>query len=261
MSNEPNQSQPDDGQGRSEDHAERQRREARAREAKRRETEDEHDSDESDEQVVEAEEGASLRSEDSEAEQTAEEESGDEQTAEEDSEAEQTAEEDSEAEQEEDREDEGSKYVDLSEQGEEWLAGLFERMNFDAAADFEQTDQGPHFDISGGDAKRLLGVGKLGPKAIEGVETLMQSVFSEDDGSRDLSIDVGGERAYRKEMLEGVADEMADKAVSLHKKLTVSGLNSTERRIIHRRLRDYDGVETESVGDGIFRRLTIEPTD
>jgi predicted RNA-binding protein Jag len=45
----------------------------------------------------------------------------------------------------------------------------------------------------------------------------------------------------------------------LNKVMTISGLNSTERRIIHRQLRDNDEVDTESVGDGIFRRLRIEP--
>ncbi len=151
-------------------------------------------------------------------------------------------------------------FTDLSGQGAEWLAGLFERMNFEAEAEVTDEDGDPHVDIRGADAARLLGAGKLGPKAIEGIETLMQSVFSEDDTARDLYVDVDGRRAERKEMLQRVAAEMADRAVELHKTVTVSGLNSTERRIIHRQLRDHDGVDTESVGDGIFRRLRIEPT-
>lgn len=152
-------------------------------------------------------------------------------------------------------------FEDISEQGVEWLDGLFERMNLEADAEVTERDGEPRVDITGGDADRLLGLGKLGPKAIEGIETLMQSVFSEDDSARDVYVDVDGKRKNRKEMLQRVAGEMADRAVELHKSVTVSGLNSTERRIIHRRLRDYDGVDTESVGDGIFRRLRIEPTE
>lgn len=153
-----------------------------------------------------------------------------------------------------------SRFTDLDEQAEEWLADLFARMNFDADAALRWEEDRPHVDISGPDANHLLGRGKLGPKAVEGIETLLQSVFSQDDAASDVYVDVDGKRAARKEMLQEVADSMADKAVDLGEKLTVSGLNSTERRIIHRRLRDYDGVDTESVGDGIFRRLTIEPT-
>lgn len=152
-------------------------------------------------------------------------------------------------------------FRDISEQGVEWLDGLFERMNLEADAEVTEREGEPRVDITGGDADRLLGLGKLGPKAIEGIETLMQSVFSEDDSARDVYVDVDGKRKNRKEMLQRVAGEMADRAVELHKSVTVSGLNSTERRIIHRRLRDYDGVDTESVGDGIFRRLRIEPTE
>jgi len=142
----------------------------------------------------------------------------------------------------------------------EWLAGLFERMSLDAEADLRWEEGRPQVDISGPDADHLLGRGKLGPKAIEGIETLLQSVFSRDDAASDIYVDVDGARAARKDMLRDIAVEMADKAVDLGEKWTVSGLNSTERRIIHRKLRDYDGIDTESVGDGIFRRLTIDPT-
>lgn len=151
-------------------------------------------------------------------------------------------------------------FDNLGEQGAEWLAGLFDRMHFEADGEVFEEEGEPRVDISGPDADRLLGAGKLGPKAIEGIETLMQSVFSEDDTASDLYVDVGNQRAERKEMLQRVAVDLADRSVDLHKSVTVSGLNSTERRIIHRRLRDYDGVDTESVGDGIFRRLKIEPT-
>jgi len=151
------------------------------------------------------------------------------------------------------------RFTDLEHEAEPWLAELFDHMNFDAGGRLEWEDGEPRIDIGGPDAERLLGHGKLGPKAIEGIETLLQSVFSEDDAARDVYVDVGDQRAARKEMLREVAVSLADKAVALDRTLTVSGLNSTERRIIHRKLRDYDGVETESVGDGIFRRLTIDP--
>ncbi|MFB6351042.1 MAG: R3H domain-containing nucleic acid-binding protein, partial [Bradymonadaceae bacterium] len=197
--------------------------------------------------------------EEADEEREAEEAAGD---GEETAEAEEAAADEAETEQEEEEEEPDEsldlpEYIDLHDQGAEWLAGLFERMNFDAEGEIFDEDGEPRVDISGPDADRLLGVGKLGPKAIEGIETLMQSVFSEDDGASDLYVDVGDKRAERKEMLQRVADDLADRAVDLHKSVTVSGLNSTERRIIHRRLRDYDGVDTESVGDGIFRRLRI----
>lgn len=151
-------------------------------------------------------------------------------------------------------------FDDLEGQATEWLDGLFERMNLDSESEFSRVDGEPRVDIHGPDADRLLGLGKLGPKALEGVETLLHSVFSEDDEASDVYVDVDGKRAERKSMLEDVGVRMADSAVRLGETLTVSGLNSTERRIIHRRLRDHDGVDTESVGDGIFRRLKIDPS-
>jgi spoIIIJ-associated protein len=155
---------------------------------------------------------------------------------------------------------EDAEALDIDASGVEWLEGLFERMNLDVDVEADRRGARLHFDLSGPDADRLLGFGKLGPKALEGIETVLTRVFADHPESESIYLDVDGERAARKSMLQGVADDMADKAVELGETLTVSGLNSTERRIIHRQLRDYSGVDTESVGDGIFRRLKIEPT-
>ncbi|MFB6263852.1 MAG: protein jag [Bradymonadaceae bacterium] len=147
----------------------------------------------------------------------------------------------------------------LADAGREWLVELFDRMNLDVEVEALEEEERVHFDVSGPDAGRLLGAGKLGPKAIEGVETVLQCSFSEHPDERELYVDIGGAREDRKQTLQRVADQMADRALDLGETLTVSGLNSTDRRIIHRQLRDNDAVDTESVGDGIFRRLRILP--
>lgn len=292
MTNEPNQTRDNQSDQDDPNSDGDERKEARAAEPTRRDadapssqTGSEEDTD-ADKETVEAEQTASLREESSEADEdeeqpmtqadfglTVDEDERREPADEEPSapaqqqEAEQEEQEPEEQQEQEPEEEEPEEeepepqYTDLEEQGEGWLAELFERMSFDAEAEYAFLEDRPHFDISGPDADRLLGPGKLGPKAIEGIETLMQSVFSTDDDASKLYLDVSGKRAARKEMLQRVADDMADTAVQLDKKLTISGLNSTERRIIHRQLRDYDGVRTESVGDGIFRRLMIEPTN
>ncbi len=150
--------------------------------------------------------------------------------------------------------------LELQDEGVDWLEELFEHMNLDVDIEVLREGERLHFNLQGPDAERLLGFGKLGPKALEGVETVFSRVFADHPAADQIYLDVDGEREARKSMLQNVADDMADKAVDLGKTLTVSGLNSTERRIIHRQLRDYDGVDTESVGSGIFRRLKIEPT-
>jgi len=116
-----------------------------------------------------------------------------------------------------------------------------------------------YFNLTGPDVNRLLGLGKMAPKALEGIETIMGSVFNEHPDSSNIYVDVDGAREARKKQLQRVAGDLAERALNLKKHVTVSGFNSTERRIIHRALRDNDKIETESVGDGVFRRLKISP--
>lgn len=150
--------------------------------------------------------------------------------------------------------------VDFEGKGAQWLEGLFERMELDIDAEFvEETDDRVSVNLDGPDAERLLGRGKTGPKALEAVETIVSRVFAGHPRSNDIYLDVNGAREARTERLEDVADDLADQAVKLTKNVTISGLNSSERRVIHHRLREDDRVETESVGEGIFRRLRIEP--
>jgi spoIIIJ-associated protein len=150
--------------------------------------------------------------------------------------------------------------VDLEGDGPTWLEGLFERMELDVEAEFaDETDERVLVNLTGEDADRLLGRGKMGPKALEAVETILSRVFAGHSRSNDIYLDVDGARKARTERLENVAEDLADRAIELSKKVTMSGLNSSERRVIHHRLREDDRVDTESVGEGIFRRLRIEP--
>ena len=150
--------------------------------------------------------------------------------------------------------------INLPKEGSEWLEGLFDRMGLDVDLRGVRDDGDRlYFNLTGPDVNRLLGLGKMAPKALEGIETIMGSVFNEHPDSSNIYVDVDGAREARKKQLQRVAGDLAERALNLRKHVTVSGFNSTERRIIHRALRDNDKIETESVGDGVFRRLKISP--
>jgi spoIIIJ-associated protein len=150
--------------------------------------------------------------------------------------------------------------INLPKEGSDWLEGLFERMGLDVDLRGVRDDGDRlYFNLTGPDVERLLGLGKMAPKALEGIETIMGSVFNQHPDSSKIYVDVDGAREARKKQLQRVASDLAERALNLGKHVTVSGLNSTERRIIHRALRDNDKLETESVGDGVFRRLKISP--
>lgn len=144
--------------------------------------------------------------------------------------------------------------------GEEWLANVFERMNFDIAVEGRLQDDRLYFDASGDDAEFLLGIGTEAPKSIESIQTLLGAALSRCGEKRQVFLDVRGWRDQRADRLDGVADELRDVAVKLGKTITVAGFNSYERSVVHKALEQDTSVETQSEGQGIFRKLKIRPS-
>jgi len=74
-----------------------------------------------------------------------------------------------------------------------------------------------------------------------------------------LHLNVNDYQERREETLKELAQDAADRAVSLQKEIIVPNLSSYERRIIHMFLSEFPGVKTESRGEAPFRQLVIVP--
>lgn len=72
-----------------------------------------------------------------------------------------------------------------------------------------------------------------------------------------VSIDVEGYKERRRQSLTGLAQRMAERVVSTGQAVTMEPMPASERRIVHLALRDYEGVTTESIGEGDERKVTI----
>jgi len=72
-----------------------------------------------------------------------------------------------------------------------------------------------------------------------------------------VSIDVEGYKERRKQSLTNLAERMAERVVSTGQPVTMEPMPANERRIVHLALRDYEGVITESIGEGDERKVTI----
>lgn len=75
-----------------------------------------------------------------------------------------------------------------------------------------------------------------------------------------LHLNVNDYQERREEALKELAQNAADRAVSLQKEIILPNLSSFERRIIHLYLETYKGVRTESRGEPPFRQMIIIPT-
>jgi len=72
-------------------------------------------------------------------------------------------------------------------------------------------------------------------------------------------VDVDDYRLKREETLKRLAARMAQEAVQTGRVQELEPMPPSERRIIHLTLRDFDGVSTQSTGEGEARRVTIVP--
>lgn len=76
-----------------------------------------------------------------------------------------------------------------------------------------------------------------------------------------ITIDVAGYRERRKEALRNLAWRMAERVMATGQMVPLEPMPASERRIIHLALRDYNGVITQSVGEGDYRKVTILKAD
>lgn len=75
-----------------------------------------------------------------------------------------------------------------------------------------------------------------------------------------LHLNVNDYQERREDTLKELAQNAADRCVSLQKEIILPNLSSYERRIIHLFLETYKGVRTESRGEAPFRQMVVIPT-
>jgi len=71
-------------------------------------------------------------------------------------------------------------------------------------------------------------------------------------------LDTEGYRRKREETLERLAEKTAYKVKKYRRSMKLEPMNPYERRIIHSKLQQIDGITTRSVGEEPFRRVVIE---
>jgi spoIIIJ-associated protein len=79
------------------------------------------------------------------------------------------------------------------------------------------------------------------------------------DAWQRVYVNVGDYREKREEALMHMAQRAAERALAIRRPVELSNLSASERRIIHLTLSGDERVATESVGEGLDRRLIVKP--
>lgn len=76
-----------------------------------------------------------------------------------------------------------------------------------------------------------------------------------------LSIDCCGYREKRKEALETLAVKTSKKVLKAGRRITLEPMNPYERRIIHSKVAEIEGVSSRSMGEEPFRKVVISANE
>ncbi len=105
-----------------------------------------------------------------------------------------------------------------------------------------------------------LVIGKHG-QTIDAIQYLVNAIVwrGQVDGRKQVVVDAAGYRARREATLEALALRSAERAVSSERAVELEPMTAVERKVVHLRLKEFDGVETGSEGTEPNRFVVIRP--
>ena len=103
-------------------------------------------------------------------------------------------------------------------------------------------------------------IGKHG-QTIDAIQYLVNAIVwrSRPDDRKDVVVDAAGYRERRRTALEALAVRSAEEALATHSRIELEPMTAVERKTIHVRLKEFDGVETGSEGTEPNRFVVILP--
>jgi spoIIIJ-associated protein len=105
-------------------------------------------------------------------------------------------------------------------------------------------------------------IGRHG-QTIDSIQYLLNAILYRrgDEVRKEVVVDAAGYRARRRATLEALAVRAAERAVRSDKEIELDPMTAVERKIVHLRLKEFEGVETESEGTEPNRYVVIVPVD
>ena len=140
-----------------------------------------------------------------------------------------------------------------------FLEGLFELLNVTACTELVSENEKVEINVTTANTKDVIG--KHG-ETLDAIQTLAGAVANTGrDKYKRVVVDCENYRENREETLNKLADNLAQKALRLGKKIMLEPMNPYERRIIHSALSSREDVKTISEGKEPNRYVVIVPNN
>lgn len=146
---------------------------------------------------------------------------------------------------------------DLKDIGRDALQRIIDLITTDATISIEERSNRIFFNVNGGNSAILIG--KRG-QTLEAIQYILEKIVNKSRQERiRIQVDVEGYLEKRRISLEGLATRLAEKVKRTGKPATIGQMNSHDRRIVHIALKNDSLVRTQSMGEGVLRKLVIFP--
>ncbi len=101
-------------------------------------------------------------------------------------------------------------------------------------------------------------IGRRG-ETLDALQYLTSLAANSGNGYFRISLDTGNYREKREETLRSLARRVSNQVLRTGRSRALEPMNPYERRIIHTAVQGIDGVESNSTGEGLSRRVVISP--
>jgi spoIIIJ-associated protein len=147
---------------------------------------------------------------------------------------------------------------DLAAEARELVQRIVDGIGVPAQVDVEEEDETITVTCDGPDLGMLIG--RHG-QTIDAIQYLANAAMyrGQSEERKEVVVDAAGYRARRRASLEALAVRSAERAVSDGEEVELDPMTAVERKVVHIRLKEFDGVETASEGTEPNRFVVIRP--
>jgi len=146
---------------------------------------------------------------------------------------------------------------ELAAEARELVQRIVEGIGVSAQVDADESDETITVSCVGPDLGMLIG--RHG-QTIDAIQYLVNAIVAKSVGERvEVTVDAAGYRDRRRTALEALAVRSARRAADSGLPVELDPMTAVERKVVHLRLKEFDGVETSSEGTEPNRFVVITP--
>jgi spoIIIJ-associated protein len=147
---------------------------------------------------------------------------------------------------------------DLAAEARELVSRIVDGIGVNAQIDVDEGEETITVSCSGPDLGMLIG--RHG-QTIDAIQYLANAAMyrGHSDERKEVVVDAAGYRARRRASLEALAVRSAERALAQREPVELEPMTAVERKVVHLRLKELDGVETTSEGTEPNRFVVVRP--